>query len=329
MQVRRKAEHAAAFEPKNDVASFSFANSFTPEVLSQLQCCEAMAGFESLAIRANPDLMAAVRKIRFSICVSSFLIALSVAQEARVSVIAENVDLANIVGRSPMIVIAKRETNLTGMRTESIDTFRVVDILKGEDARLKKGERIEVFGANAELFAQIGKMQSRGEPTPMPILPVYKGGLAETEFEQTSEMILFLSTDGKGRLRFAMEGARESVKLKAKILELIPPKSPSLHALEIFTKLPKVMAGAPGSDELTSKYRAEKSAFVEAVAYRNMNTCKSGQHEFPNVVYHIYVPKKGLLGREKTIEAKELEMHEARSHGAALPRPLVDFLESI
>lgn len=105
--------------------------------------------------------------------------------------------------------------------------------------------------------------------------------------------------------------------------------SRSRASLAKFEALPQLMAGAPGSDDAAATYRREKRPFVEAVAFRKLETCQSGQHEFTSVVYHVVQPKSGLIGREKSFEVTELELHEARFHGAALRDDVISNLQKL
>ncbi|CAN5410755.1 hypothetical protein BH10BDE1_BH10BDE1_31080 [soil metagenome] len=261
----------------------------------------------------------------------AFIAVLLISQEARVSVVPDYVDMKTVIAKSTSVVVAKVESKSPKGTSGEAISFRVLEVLSGDAASMKLNSVIDVFGANADLFAEIAAAGRRGEATPMPILAVYKSSLEGQDLSKLPEVILFLAKDGKGRPRFAAENSYEAVSLKEKVLALLPLKidTKSKSALDKFDSLPKVMSGAPGSEEASEKYRQEKRPFVVAVAFRNLNTCKSGAHEFINVVYHVYRPKLSLLGRSTSIEMRELEVHETRTHGAPLRSDLVAFLEAL
>jgi hypothetical protein len=164
-----------------------------------------------------------VRRITYLVFAAVFIF----SEEAHVTAIAEYVELAHVVQQAAFIVVAKRESNgaldskVAPNDTEPVESFLIIEILKGAGASIKKHSRIQAFGANGDLFDEIAEMSRRGDPVPFPNIPTYKSSLGAVEFSKKIEMILFLSQDGKGRIKFTTDGSYEAIDAKSKIMALV------------------------------------------------------------------------------------------------------------
>src|SRR5262245_26819124 len=98
----------------------------------------------------------------------------------------EYVSLEQLVARSTLIVVAKRQSP-PGDRPE---VFELIKILYAEAPAPKEGSTLRVAGAYDDLFRQIEEARKRGEPTPMPILPTYRPSLSLEEFRKPGPYIL-------------------------------------------------------------------------------------------------------------------------------------------
>ncbi len=120
------------------------------------------------------------------------------------------IGLDELVKRSQAIIIAKRLPKAQ---------FQVIEIMKSSYPELKKDMKIDVKGADDDLFADIGEAQKRGESVPLPNLPFYKS-VGDISEKQTN-LIIFLSKDRKGDFRFSVQDSIEHVSEKARIKKLI------------------------------------------------------------------------------------------------------------
>ncbi|WP_224242176.1 hypothetical protein [Hyalangium gracile] len=113
--------------------------------------------------------------------------------------------------------------------------------------------------------------------------------------------------------------------------------------LETFERLPELLALARSEEErsggdrhaiqerLAREHREHLRPFVLAMPMRHREHCASGEHQFGAVRYELIVPQgRGLFGpRELSVRFSEVDLHEAREHGAALPPELADVLREL
>lgn len=137
------------------------------------------------------------------------------------SVIAEKIDLEKVVKSSRFVFIATPLNLPSDPNQMPHYKFSFRRALFGE-TELKEKQSFTVHSANAEMYVQLGEMQKRGEPTPMPIVDVYKPSIPD--FASEKEVILFLNVTSKNEFRFAVERSFESIKKLPEVERLLQKK---------------------------------------------------------------------------------------------------------
>lgn len=148
----------------------------------------------------------------------SFVFVTLFAEEAFVSVMSETIDLETAVKSSRFIFVAKSLGQPKDPNVAPVYQFTFVRALYGK-TEMKPGATFKVHPANHDLHRQIGEMQKRGDPTPIPIVSMYGPTIPSLSAEP--EVVLLLSLTSDKEFQLALEGGYESVKKVPEILRYL------------------------------------------------------------------------------------------------------------